>query len=90
VNVVSPAAVSQAQFAAALKKEVRRPIQLPLPAWLARLAAGRLADELLLADAIVKPAKLLAAGFSFEDGDFAGALTRLLSAEGSRAIITSR
>ncbi len=65
VNVVSPNPVSQAQFAALLAKQLHRPLFLRAPAWLMRLIAGRMADELLLSSQSAIPRKLLETGFVF-------------------------
>jgi uncharacterized protein (TIGR01777 family) len=65
VNVVSPNAVTNAEFTRALAREVHRLAVLPVPAFALRLALGQMADEALLASARVVPAKLLSAGFEF-------------------------
>jgi ligand-binding SRPBCC domain-containing protein len=49
---------------------------VPVPRFVARLALGELADELLVASARVHPAKLLETGFRFEDGDILLALCK--------------
>ena len=65
VNVASPNPVTNAQFAAALGRALRRPALLPTPAFALRIALGQMADELLLASARVVPRKLLDSGFKF-------------------------
>jgi len=65
VNVVSPHAVTNAEFTATLARQLHRPAVLPVPAFALRLALGQMADEALLASARVMPAKLLATGFEF-------------------------
>ena len=74
VNVVSPQPVTNAGFARALGRAVRRPAVMPLPAFAARIAFGEMADALLLASARVTPAKLQAAGYSFRFPEINGAL----------------
>ncbi len=65
VNVVSPNPVTNAEFTRVLGRELHRPTVLPVPAFALRLAFGEMADEALLASALVAPAKLIAAGFRF-------------------------
>lgn len=79
INLVSPQPVTNAQFTRDLGQALHRPTWLPMPAFLARLALGGAADELLLASARVVPERLLADGFVFQDPQLAQALARLLS-----------
>lgn len=65
VNLVAPDARSQRAFATALGAALRRPAVLPTPAWALRAALGEMADELLLGGAMVRPSRLLAAGYRF-------------------------
>lgn len=65
VNVVAPNAVRNAGFTRALATRLHRPALFPAPAFALRLAFGQMADEALLASALVAPAKLLGAGFRF-------------------------
>ncbi|MFA7296633.1 MAG: TIGR01777 family oxidoreductase [Dehalococcoidia bacterium] len=66
VNLVAPRAATNLEFTKALGRALHRPAVLPLPALVLRLAFGRdLADEMLLSDQRVVPAKLGAAGFEF-------------------------
>lgn len=65
VNLVSPNPVTNAEFTRALGRELHRPAMLPVPAFALRLGLGEMADEALLASALVAPAKLIAAGFRF-------------------------
>jgi len=74
VNAVSPSPVSNAQFTEALGKTLNRPTLFPLPAPVARLALGRMAEELLLASTRVRPRRLHEAGFRFEHPDISSAL----------------
>jgi uncharacterized protein (TIGR01777 family) len=78
VNAVAPGAATNRVFARTLGRVLGRPALLPLPAPLARLLLGRMADELLLASARVVPARLEATGFAFADPALEGALRRLL------------
>ena len=78
VNAVAPEPVPNREFARTLGRVLHRPAFLPLPAFLARLLLGQMADELLLASARVVPARLQATGFTFGDPALEGALRRLL------------
>lgn len=79
VNVVGPEPVTNAQFAKTLGRVLGRPTVMPMPAFLARLAFGEMADELLLSSSRVVPQKLLDSGFRFGDRDLETALRHVLS-----------
>jgi uncharacterized protein (TIGR01777 family) len=78
VNAVGPDPVDNRTFTKALGRAVRRPTLFPLPAFVARIALGRMADPLLLTSTRVVPKRLLEAGFEFEDPDLDAALERLV------------
>lgn len=65
VNVTAPNPVTNAEFTRVLAKHLHRPAIVPAPAFALRLAFGQMADEALLASALVAPAKLLGTGFRF-------------------------
>ena len=65
VNAVAPHAVSNRVFAETLGRVLSRPAVLRTPARALRLVAGELADELLLASQLARPARLEEVGFSF-------------------------
>ena len=65
VNFVAPELVTNRQFTRALGKTLHRPTVFPLPAFMARLLLGEMADELLLASARVEPKVLDSAGYDF-------------------------
>lgn len=65
VNVVSPNPVTNAEFTKILASVLARPAIFPMPALMARLALGEMADELLLASQRVEPGKLLGTGYIF-------------------------
>ena len=65
VNAVAPHAVTNHAFADTLGRVLGRPAVLRAPAAGLRLAAGELADELLLASQLARPARLEEVGFSF-------------------------
>lgn len=79
VNVVAPHAVTNYEFTKSLGRILHRPTILPMPAFAARLALGEMADELLLASARVEPAKLVQAGFGFDQPRLEQALQQLLA-----------
>jgi uncharacterized protein (TIGR01777 family) len=78
VNAVAPHPVTNHDFTATLGRVLRRPTLLPLPAFVARLAFGEMADALLLASTRVMPTRLQATGYEFHDPELAGALQHLL------------
>ena len=78
LNAVGPEPCSQADFARALGKVLRRPAFLPAPAWAVRLLFGQMGDETVLGDLRVTPEAALAAGFRFETPDLPSALARAL------------
>jgi uncharacterized protein (TIGR01777 family) len=78
VNVVTPHAVTNAEFTHALGRVLGRPTVLPLPAFAARLLFGEMADALLLGGARVLPKRLEDSGYCFAHPHVAGALEHLL------------
>jgi hypothetical protein len=78
VNLVSPQPVTNYEFTKTLGRVLGRPTIFPVPAPLARLAFGEMADALLLASARVHPAKLLTSGYKFRHGELESALRHLL------------
>lgn len=71
VNLVSPQPVSNREFTRILAKTLRRPAFCHIPAPLARLILGEMADALLLASARARPKVLLDAGMDFADPELA-------------------
>ncbi|HET9251490.1 MAG TPA: TIGR01777 family oxidoreductase [Candidatus Eisenbacteria bacterium] len=67
VNVTSPEPVTNADLTKALGRVLRRPTPVPLPAAVARLLLGELAEETLLASQRVMPARLVESGFEFRE-----------------------
>jgi uncharacterized protein (TIGR01777 family) len=65
VNAVAPEAVTNRQFTATLGAVLNRPAMFPVPAPLMRMAAGQLADELILASQRVSPSHLEEVAFPF-------------------------
>ncbi|NQU47156.1 MAG: TIGR01777 family protein [Planctomycetes bacterium] len=71
VNLVSPQPVSNREFTRILAQTLRRPAFCHIPAPVARLLLGEMADALLLASARAHPNALLAAGMDFADPELA-------------------
>lgn len=79
VNVVSPHPATNSEFTKTLASVLSRPAIFPMPAFMARLAFGEMADDLLLASQRVEPGKLLASGYSFRHPELSGALRAILN-----------
>lgn len=77
-NVVAPNPVTNQEFTKVLGHVVKRPTIFPLPAFMARLLVGEMADDLLLASARVSPRKLAETGYQFRFRDLEPALRHLL------------
>lgn len=78
VNSVGPMPVTNADFTRALGGVLSRPTVFPLPAFMARLILGEMADALLLSSQRVEPAKLLSSGYAFRHNNLADTLRRNL------------
>jgi uncharacterized protein len=79
VNVAAPGAARNRDVARALGRVLGRPAWLPAPAFALRALLGRMADEMLLASARVRPARLEAAGFAFRHPELEPALWEMLA-----------
>ena len=77
-NVVAPNPVTNAEFTRVLGRVLSRPAFLPMPAFVARLAFGEMADALLLAGQRVEPARLRAAGYTWRHPDLEKSLRAML------------
>jgi len=79
VNLVAPQPVRQAEFARALGRVLARPALVPAPAFALRMILGRgMADDLILASARIRPARLAASGYAFRFESLEPALRHLL------------
>lgn len=78
VNAVTPHPVRNEEFTQTLGRILRRPTFFAIPAPLARLALGEMADALLLASARAEPAVLQRTSFSFRWPRLEPALRRIL------------
>jgi len=80
VNAVAPEQITNAEFTRTLAATLRRPAWIPAPAFALRLMLGRqMADETLLADLNLAPAKLASLGYPFRFPKLGDALTYLTS-----------
>jgi uncharacterized protein (TIGR01777 family) len=77
-NVVGPAPVDNAEFAETLADVLGRPAALPVPSAAIKAAFGEMGATLLLTGARVRPARLLATGFSFRFSSLRDALAAML------------
>jgi len=78
VNLASPNAVTNREFARTLGRALHRPAWLRTPRCALRCLLGEMADELLLASARVEPRALLRSGFPFAQATLEAALGDLL------------
>ena len=78
VNLTSPQPVTNAQFARALGRALRRPALLPMPAFALRLLLGGVADGALLASQRAMPSLLEQSGYRFVAPELEGALALAL------------
>lgn len=69
VNLVSPHTATNFDFTKTLGSVLHRPTLFPLPAFMAKIVLGEMANELLLASCRVTPAALRKAGFNFSEAD---------------------
>jgi uncharacterized protein (TIGR01777 family) len=65
LNATAPAPVTNAEFAGALGRALRRPAFMPAPAFALRLLLGEMADALLLSGQRAVPAKAERLGYAF-------------------------
>ena len=78
VNFTTPNPVTNIEFTKTLARTLHRPAVLPVPAFLARLAIGEMASELLLIGTPAIPGKLLESGFQFQHPNLSTALRSIL------------
>jgi uncharacterized protein (TIGR01777 family) len=77
LNATAPMPVTNAAFARALGRAMRRPAVMPAPAFALRILLGEMADALLLGGQRVVPAKAERLGFQFAFRDVQSALDAL-------------
>jgi hypothetical protein len=78
INVVAPEPVTNRELTLALGRVLGRPTLAPVPAVVARLVLGEMADAALLASTRVLPARLRACGYPFQFSRLEPALRHLL------------
>ena len=78
VNAVSPNPVTNRRFTKTLGRILKRPTIFPLPAFVAKLILGEMADALLLSSTRVIPESLQESGYSFLYPQLESALKHLL------------
>lgn len=78
VNIASPHPVTNTQFAKTLARVLDKPQFLTIPAPLARIMLGKLANVLLLSSIRAEPGVLLDSGFVFNYPELKQALTEIL------------
>ncbi|HZZ79036.1 MAG TPA: TIGR01777 family oxidoreductase [Gemmataceae bacterium] len=83
VNTVAPKPVTNLEFTKTLGRVLGRPTMFPVPGFLARLAFGEMANDLLLASTRVVPEALLDSGYEFLYPDLEHALRHLLGRYGT-------
>jgi hypothetical protein len=78
VNAVTPNPVTNREFTRTPGRILRRPTLLCVPRFVARLAFGAMADELLMASTRVVPRALLDSNYQYRYADLEAALRHLL------------
>jgi uncharacterized protein (TIGR01777 family) len=79
VNAVAPQPVRNVEFVRALGHALHRPAFFPLPAFAVRTLFGEMGEALLLGSALVRPAKLEAAGYQYRHPELNEAFRATLS-----------
>lgn len=79
VNAVSPEPLTNKQFTKGLGSVLGRPTIIPMPAFMAKIALGEMAEALLLASSKVIPKKLEASAFEFKHRDLQSCLKHELN-----------
>ncbi len=74
VNMVAPEPVTNAEFAKTLASVLGRPAIFPMPAFVAKLAFGKMGEELLLGSQKVEAGKLVGSGYQFKYRELRGSL----------------
>ncbi len=82
VNVVAPQPVTNHVFTRTLGRILKRPTWFPMPATVARVAFGEMADALLLSSARVRSGKLQKSGYAFHHRALEEGLRHVLGRQG--------
>ncbi len=78
VNVTAPNPVTNKEFTNTLGEVLKRPAVVPMPAFAAKLAFGKMANDLLLASTKVAPKMLSDSGYEFQYPELENALRHIL------------
>jgi uncharacterized protein (TIGR01777 family) len=78
VNAVAPTPSTNLEFTRSMGRALHRPTIFPMPAFVARLMLGEMADELLLGGARVRAGVLERTGFQWAHPELDGALQHVL------------
>lgn len=78
VNIVTPHPVTNREFTTALAQAIEKPTFLPMPAFMARIVMGEMADELMLASTRVIPKVLTDTRYDFHFPQLEQALRTVL------------
>lgn len=78
LNATSPNASTNKEFTKALGHVLGRPTIIPMPAFLAKILLGEMAEALLLSSSRVIPKKLQESGYEFKHEDLEATLRALL------------
>jgi NAD dependent epimerase/dehydratase family enzyme len=78
VNAVAPNPVTNREFTSTLGRVLSKPALFVLPALAARVAFGKMADEVLLASTRVLPTQLKKTGYEYQYPELEGALRHAL------------
>lgn len=78
INFVAPTPVTNAEFTEVMGEVLSRPTVFPMPAFVARLAFGEMADALLLSSTRVEPRVLVDRGYGFRHATLKAALMHIL------------
>lgn len=85
INLCSPQPVTNRQFTKTLGRFLHRPTFLPLPACLARIVFGEMAEALLLSSSRIVPIKLIESGYRFQHATLECALAGCQTSHGPTA-----
>ncbi len=77
-NLVSPNPINIKLFVRRVGLILKRPVWLPIPAFVLKLIFGKMADEVILANQNIIPERLIQSGFKFEFDNAKTALEDLL------------
>ncbi|MEM1442927.1 MAG: TIGR01777 family oxidoreductase [Verrucomicrobiota bacterium] len=81
INLTAPTPATNLEFTKTLASVLRRPAILPTPKAALKFAFGEMAEETILSDLAVVPAKLLSLGYKFRHPDLTSALSHVLGKE---------